>query len=422
MQPYMREVAINYRNAIEKLIASGTAIHVNSSDINEPSGKVWCLPHFYVVNHNKPGKIRVVFDAAARFQGLCYDLLLRGPPSIPSLVGVILRARQYRFALSADIEAFYHRVGVAKKDQSLQRFVFWPFGSKDPVKTFQFTTLIFGAVCSSSAAVQTLQYAAKNNINFPQVAAKMQDNFYSDNLIDSFESESEAADFAKAVTKSLEAGGFRLTAFASSSHPVLQTIPPQQRSSPVLDINLNALPVEYQLGMKWDLTTDTYGIRVRSMPQINTKRELLSAISLVFDPLGICLPVITAAKLLFQQTQTLDGPWSRCWDKPLPVEILAKWKSWASGLKNTSFPSVNRCFCPLDFPPNNTIFHLVIFADASSVAFGAVAYLRMECNGSVSLSFVMAKGRIATLKPRTVPRLELEAAVLAVRLSLLIRQ
>jgi hypothetical protein len=265
------------------------------------------LPHFYVINCNKPNKIRVVFDAAARFQGLCYnDLLLRGPPSILSLLGVLIRARQYRYALSADIEAFYNRVWVAKQHQSLQRFVFRPFGSNGPVRTFQFTTLIFGAVCSSSAAVLTLHHAAKTNVTFPQVAAKMQDNIYSDNLIDSFETESEAADFANAVTKNLEAGGFHLTAFASTSQQILETIPPQYMSPQVLDINLSALPVEYQLGMKRDLATDTYGIRVRSMPEVHTKRELLSAMSLVFDPLGMFIPVITATKLLLQQTQKLD--------------------------------------------------------------------------------------------------------------------
>ncbi|KAI9550515.1 hypothetical protein GHT06_005391 [Daphnia sinensis] len=354
IQPDMRDIAIKYRSAIEKLIASGTAVHVNSSDINEPAGSVWYLPNFFVVNHNKPDKIRVTVS----------------------------------FRALPDIEAFYHRIGVEKQDQSLQRFVFRPFGSSEPVQTFQFTTLILGAVCSSSAAVQTLQYAAKSNNAFPQVGAKMRDNFYSDNLVDSFETENETVDFAKAVTKTLEAGGFRLTAFASSSHKVLETIPQQDRSSQVLNINLSALPVEYQLGMKWELATDTYGIRVRSMPNVKTKRELLSAISLIFDPLGICLP----------------------------------WKTWATGLENTSFPCVNRCFRPVDFPLEASIFRLVIFADASSVAFGAVAYLRAACNRSASLSFVMAKGRIACLKPITVPRLELEAAVLAVRLSLLIRQ
>lgn len=112
--------------------------------------------------------------------------------------------------------------------------------------------------------------------------------------------------------------------------------------------------------MKWDLATDTYGIRVCSMPSITTKRELLSAISLIFDPLGICLPVVTAAKLLFQQTQVFDDPSSRCWDKPLPVDLLAKWKTWVTSLENTSFPYVNRSFRPVDFPLKTSIFRLVV--------------------------------------------------------------
>jgi hypothetical protein len=70
---------------------------------------------------------------------------------------------------------------------------------------------------------------------------------------------------------------------------------------------------------------------------------------------------------------------------------------------------------------------LVIFADASPVAFGAVAccrlrYLRVRYGDKVHVSFVMAKGRLAPLKPTTIPRLELNAAVLAVNLSLIVKQ
>lgn len=52
----------------------------------------------------------------------------------------------------------------------------------------------------------------------------MKDNFYSDNMLDSFETEKEAIEFTEAVTKSLETGGFSLTTFASSSTKVLKTI------------------------------------------------------------------------------------------------------------------------------------------------------------------------------------------------------
>ena len=56
-------------------------------------------------------------------------------------------------------------------------FVFRKFGSNSPVLTYQFTTLVFGEICASSAAVQTLQRAANDNMRFPHVATKLKDNF-----------------------------------------------------------------------------------------------------------------------------------------------------------------------------------------------------------------------------------------------------
>jgi len=85
--------------------------------------------------------------------------------------------------------------------------------------------------------VFVLQHAADKCVEFSTVAEKMKDNFYSDNMIDSFETEEEAMDFARQVTKSLEAGGFTLTAFASSSAKVLASIPTQHRSPQKVTVN-----------------------------------------------------------------------------------------------------------------------------------------------------------------------------------------
>ena len=61
---------------------------------------------------------------------------------------------------------------------------------------------------------------------------------------------------------------------------------------------------------------------------------------------------------------------------------------------------------------------LIIFADASREAFGTCAYVRWETTNHVFVTrFVSAKSRVAPLKPLTIPRLELQAAVLAVRLA-----
>ena len=75
-------------------------------------------------------------------------------------------------------------------------------------------------------------------------------------------------------------------------------------------------------------------------------------------------------------------------------------------------------------PPNalgNPI--LCIFSDASVEAFGTCAYSRwLLGDGTFGVTFIAAKSRVAPLKQLTIPRLELQATVLATRLGKTIRE
>jgi hypothetical protein len=63
-----------------------------------------------------------------------------------------------------------------------------------------------------------------------------------------------------------------------------------------------------------------------------------------------------------------------------------------------------------------------MFSDASEVAYSASAYVRItDDQGGIHCSFVMGKCRNSPIKRPTIPRLELLASVMAVRLSNLIR-
>lgn len=120
-----------------------------------------------------------------------------------------------------------------------------------------------------------------------------------------------------------------------------------------------------------------------------------------FDPLGICLRVITYAKLLFQEVcklKTKIHPFKDPigWDEHLPSDILAKWNRRASSLPSLSKISIRWCFRSEDQNLTDCTFCLIVFADASLVAFGSVAYLKTTCNEKAHLNCVMAvKGRIA---------------------------
>ena len=59
-----------------------------------------------------------------------------------------------------------------------------------------------------------------------------------------------------------------------------------------------------------------------------------------------------------------------------------------------------------------------LLADASEGAYGVVAYIRVHniC-GKVSFNFSIGKARLAPIKSTSIPRLELEAATLAVKLN-----
>ena len=58
------------------------------------------------------------------------------------------------------------------------------------------------------------------------------------------------------------------------------------------------------------------------------------------------------------------------------------------------------------------------FSDASTKGYGQCSYLRLvDKSDEVSCSLVMGKARVTPLKPITIPRLELTAAVVSVKVS-----
>ncbi|XP_068233413.1 uncharacterized protein [Palaemon carinicauda] len=105
------------------------------------------------------------------------------------------------------------------------------------------------------------------------------------------------------------------------------------------------------------------------------------------------------------------------WDMELDSDTMDRIKVWAKKLSQTSGISVPRSLKVIPWE-SATLVQLHLFSDASVMALGVVAYLRVSDQwGNVSCRFIMGKARVAPLTHVSVPRLELGTAVLAVRLG-----
>ncbi|GFV27373.1 uncharacterized protein TNCV_3795681 [Trichonephila clavipes] len=78
------------------------------------------------------------------------------------------------------------------------------------------------------------------------------------------------------------------------------------------------------LGILWNSSSDTFCFKVSSSTNhIFTKRDMLSQIEGIFNPLGLLGPVIIKAKLFMQQLWFLKLEWH----DNLPVPVAAEWDS-----------------------------------------------------------------------------------------------
>lgn len=132
-------------------------------------------------------------------------------------------------------------------------------------------------------------------------------------------------------------------------------------------------------------------------------------ISSIFDPLGF------AALLILEGRMILQGQW----DSEVSCAVRKGCKNWATKLKDIEKLHVRRFMKRDNFGKlvNVSLHH---FSDASELGCGQYSYIRMVNEiGRVYCSLLQGKSRDVPEKFISIPRLELNAAVLSVKICLL---
>ena len=229
---------------------------------------LWYLPHHRVFNPNKPEKIRVVFDCAAKFRGVSLNSqLLQGPDLTNSPFGVLIRFREDQVALMADIEAMFHQVHVSPHDYDALRFLWWPNNDfNEEHQEFQMMVHLFGATSSPSCANFALCKTVDDNSDeFGEAISDIvMKNFYVDDCLKSVKDEDKGVNVASSLSCLLNRGGFRVTKWVSNSAKVIESVPEEERSGSVKHSNFDQPTVQRALGVtcNWDVVSDEFSFKV----------------------------------------------------------------------------------------------------------------------------------------------------------------
>ena len=387
--------------------------------------RIWYLPHFGVVNINKPGKVRLVFDAAAKTAGKSFnDLLLTGPDLLKNLLGVLMRFRQKPYAIKSDMRDMFLKIKIIKEDQDAQRFLWRGRDRIGQPKEYVMTSMIFGAKSSPSTALYIKNKNASNfSTRYPEAAKGIIENTYMDDYLDSCDSPAEAKARIHQVTEISKAANWELHSWASNDPSIVSDTFGNNHTNfkfkqLIEDSN------EKVLGLKWQNQTDELLFNLNKNKisenffiQEPTKRQFLAIIMSIFDPLGLLTPFTTQSRIIMQ----LIWATGINWDDKIPQNEFTLWKKWLQNLQVVKECRIVRCYVLRDTIVKSTELH--VFCDASERAYAAVAYWKfIFSNGKSHVSIIMSKSRVTPLKSTSIPRLELQAALLASRIAKTIAQ
>ncbi|XP_024872298.1 uncharacterized protein LOC112454901, partial [Temnothorax curvispinosus] len=359
---------------------------------------------------------RVVFNASSRCpNGLSInDTLLSGPKLQQDLLAILLRFRAEAIALTADVKQIFRQIWISPEQCDYQRIV-WRFSELDPILDYLLKTVTFGFTASPFLAIYCLlQLAHQYHEKYPLASAALLEALYVDDVVTSVRTVEQARALRDQLLSLLRSAGFKLRKWSSSHPAALEGLDTQLCSQSMLDFESSEDQSQKILGLRWHSQSDSFGFQVNALDRECTKRTILSEVARIFDPLGFLAPLTFTAKCLIQRLWTLKLDWD---DEP-PMDIRRSWNRFQTELGVLSSLRVPRAF---------NSCHVVRcelhgFCDASELGYGAVIYLRIVTRDGVVVRLLCAKFKVAPLRPLTIPRLELCAALLLSKLIAYVRR
>ncbi|XP_044751667.1 uncharacterized protein LOC123311663 [Coccinella septempunctata] len=414
-----KDYAEMYTKKFEEMEEKKYIRRLSKSEIEEESNKIWYLPHFGVINPNKPNKLRIVFDASAKSLN---DCLLTGPDLYNSLQTILLNFRIKQYAFTADIKEMFLQVRVRKQDCYAQRILWRGMNRNVEPDVYEIMVVFFGSSCGPCLAQEAKNRNARDFAeNFPEASEAIIRHHYMDDYLGNADELEDAKKLVRDVIYIHGQGGFVICNWIANDDRILEDVDMDlvAQGHKKLDSN-NKDMVERILGVYWNPVEDTFCFQTKfnkidrdilDNRRRPTKRDILKIVMSVFDPLGFLANFIVQGKIILQNIwRSKIG-----WDDEITHTLENQWQMWFSDLKNIYKFKIPRQYFSLNRHKSNIQLH--VFCDASENCYAAVAYIRVQQEQAIQTNFVTAKTRVAPLRPLSIPRLELQGALMGARLG-----
>ena len=415
------DLPAKYDEIFASYVDKGYLVKLTGSDVEPAREDGWFLPHFPVIRNDKSStRVRVVYDAAAKYKGTSLNSqIFPGPSLYNDMTEVLLRFRQHPVALVGDVSEMFLQVRLSEDDKKYHRLLWRSMDMNSEPQIYEAQRWLFGNAAAPFCTQLVIQENAKeHHPEYPVAADVVLNNFYMDDALTSYRTEAEALEAKEQLVQLMNIAGMKIHKWMSNSEEVLANIPDDERAAVgKMDLRKDDSPCVKTLGVRWMAEQDMFAIKITEATECFrfTKRNCLRRMATVFDPLCFFAPYLITAKILFQQTweEGID------WDDQMPAGVEKEWREWFKGLKDLEAIEVPRCMHPFGTEVEILSQSLHVFSDASERAYAAAVYMVTETTtGERSSVLVLARARVAPTKTKqTIPRLELVAAVLGLRLA-----
>ncbi|GFX89048.1 integrase catalytic domain-containing protein [Trichonephila clavipes] len=240
-------------------------------------------------------------------------------------------------------------------DQCILQRILWRENMDEPIKTFELSTVTYGTTSAPFLATRTLKQLALDEAeNFPLGSSVVMSDMYIDDVLTGAQTLLEAKELKNQLINIFAKGGMVLHKWCGINTELIE-VSENYDFSDSSEIKV--------LGVYWNPKHDCFSFRVKiDLHELNTKRDVLSTIARIYDPLGILGPVVTKAKIFLQNLWMLKIYWTDT--------INREWRQFVESLQVVN--DINRCIVV----KQPEVIELHGFSDASHSAYGAVVYCK----------------------------------------------